>query len=85
MRWRREKPLTCREAVELVTDYLEDALPPRERDRFEQHLALGDPCVEYVEQVRTAVALAHRVPPDAVDPVTMRQMIALYRAWQQPG
>ena len=30
--------LTCQELVELVTDYLEDALSPAERVRFEEHL-----------------------------------------------
>ncbi len=29
--------LTCRELVELVTEYLEDALSPSERARFEAH------------------------------------------------
>jgi anti-sigma factor RsiW len=31
--------LRCRELVELVTDYLEGALAPAERARFEAHVA----------------------------------------------
>jgi hypothetical protein len=31
--------LSCQELTELVTDYLEDALPPAEHARFEEHLA----------------------------------------------
>ena len=49
--------LTCRELVELVTDYLEDALPAHERARFEAHLDECDACAAYVEQMRTTVAL----------------------------
>ena len=30
--------LSCQELVELVTDYLDGALPARERRRFERHL-----------------------------------------------
>jgi len=35
---RRRDLLRCREFVELVTDYLEGALPAAQRDRFEAHL-----------------------------------------------
>ncbi len=49
--------LTCRELVELVTDYLEDALPASERARFDAHLAECDACRLYVEQMRTTVRL----------------------------
>jgi anti-sigma factor RsiW len=49
--------LTCRELVELVTDYLEGALPAHERVRFEAHLGECESCVAYVEQMRTTVRL----------------------------
>ena len=32
-----DRDLTCRELVELVTDYLDGALPAAERARFEAH------------------------------------------------
>ena len=38
MAWLRTG-MVCRNAVDLVTEYLEDALPPRGRARFEAHLA----------------------------------------------
>ena len=41
LRFRSRPPqLVCQEAVELVTDYLEDALSPADRRRFEAHLAV---------------------------------------------
>ena len=30
--------MTCRELVEILTDYLEGALPRRDRERLEEHL-----------------------------------------------
>jgi anti-sigma factor RsiW len=33
------RELTCQQVVELITAYLEDALVPAERERFEEHLA----------------------------------------------
>jgi anti-sigma factor RsiW len=50
--------LTCRELVELVTDYLEDALPEPERERFEAHLAECEGCRRYMEQMRATIELA---------------------------
>jgi anti-sigma factor RsiW len=51
-----EADLTCHELIELVTDYLEDALPAHERARFEAHLGECEGCVAYVEQMRTTIA-----------------------------
>ena len=59
-RSRVDPDLACRELVELVTDYLEDALPAGERERFEAHLAECDACDAYVEQVRATIRLAGR-------------------------
>ena len=52
--------LACRELVELVSDFLEDALPATERERFEAHLAECEGCDAYVEQVRATIRLAGR-------------------------
>ena len=55
-----DRGLTCRELVELVTDYLEGALPAGERERFEAHLAACEGCDAYVEQVRRTIELTGR-------------------------
>jgi anti-sigma factor RsiW len=51
--------LSCQELVELVTDYLENALPANERARFDAHLEGCDGCTTYVEQMRTTIRLVH--------------------------
>jgi anti-sigma factor RsiW len=53
--------LTCRDLVELVTEYLDDALPPAERDNFEAHVAACPGCETYVAQFRAAIAATRRV------------------------
>ena len=45
--------LSCQELVELVTDYLEGALPEADRDRLEEHIAGCDGCRDYIAQMRT--------------------------------
>jgi anti-sigma factor RsiW len=51
----------CAELVETVTEYLEKALGAEDRQRFEQHLAGCDDCVEYVTQYRTTIVQLGRV------------------------
>jgi anti-sigma factor RsiW len=50
--------ISCRELVELVTDYLDGALTPSESRRMDAHLKLCGACYAYVEQMRTTTRLA---------------------------
>jgi len=45
--------MACIQVVEVVTDYLEGALPAHEARRLERHLATCPGCTEYLEQLRT--------------------------------
>ena len=74
--------LACRELVELVTDYLEGALPPGERERFEAHLAECAACDAYVEQVRATIRLAGRAA--ALDePADTASLLAMFRDFRR--
>ena len=81
MLWRR-RAIACRQAVELVTAYLEDALSARDRARFEAHLEGCPHCTEYLDQMRRTLAAMGRIEPDALDPETRTELVALYRRWQ---
>ena len=74
------RDLVCKEAVELVTDYLEGALSRRDRRSLERHLAECDGCVAYLEQVREVVTATGRVGPEDLDPATLEGLVDLYRA-----
>jgi anti-sigma factor RsiW len=78
----RRRDLVCRDAVELVTAYLEGQLPARDRVRFEAHLAACPHCTAYVEQMRTTIAVLGRALPEPVDAETRDELVALYRRWQ---
>lgn len=82
--WRRRPhdndPLVCREFVELVTDYLEGALPDAERIRFDAHLAECDGCAGYLEDMRWLVGSLHQVPPEPPsDPATRDALLRAFR------
>lgn len=48
---------TCRDLVELVTEYLEGALSPEFSAAFERHIAECPSCREYLDQIRLTIAL----------------------------
>jgi anti-sigma factor RsiW len=72
----------CRQAVELVTDYLESALSRRDRRRFEAHLRACPNCTAYLEQIRITIALTGAVETDDLTPEAREDLSALYRRWR---
>jgi anti-sigma factor RsiW len=77
---RLERELTCREIVELVTAYLEDALQPADRERFEEHLVFCDGCGNYLEQMRQTVRLSGRVEAELPGELEER-LLEAFRGW----
>ncbi|HEX7276517.1 MAG TPA: zf-HC2 domain-containing protein [Acidimicrobiales bacterium] len=78
----RRDAIMCQQAVELVTDYLEGALTPAERARFEAHLAGCPHCTEYLREMRITIAAAGRVEPESLSRAAREDLIALYRSWR---
>ncbi len=72
--------LTCRELVELVTDYLEGALAPAVRSRLETHLAGCAGCQLYVDQMRQTIEAVGRLDPEAVPPEAVDRLLEIFRA-----
>jgi anti-sigma factor RsiW len=71
----------CRQAVELITAYLEDALPQRDRARFEAHIAECPHCSEYLDQMRRTLEILGRIEPPPLDDHTRTELVSLYRRW----
>ena len=61
------RDLVCREAVSLVTDYLDGSLSRRQRRRLESHLKDCPNCGRYLEQIRMTIRLVGHVDPEALD------------------
>ena len=74
--------LTCQEVVELVSDYLEGALSPQDRARFEQHVSACDGCTNYVGQMRETLRLTGMLTEEQV-PVAQRERLRqAFRDWK---
>jgi anti-sigma factor RsiW len=79
----RRRAIVCRQAVELVTDYLEGALTPRDRARFERHLADCPHCTAYLEQMRATIRALGRIEAESLAPEMRDDLVALYRRWRE--
>ncbi|HXQ59604.1 MAG TPA: zf-HC2 domain-containing protein [Acidimicrobiales bacterium] len=77
------RDMVCREAVGLVTDYLDDALPRRARRRFEVHLRNCPNCSRYLEQIRITIDTVGHIEPDTLDPEVKDELIDLYRRFHE--
>jgi anti-sigma factor RsiW len=78
----RSRDLACQELVELVTDYLEEALSDDERARFEQHLAICGGCREYVKEIRSTIQVSRELSQDALPPNVREELLTLFRRWK---
>jgi len=76
--------ISCREVVELVTAYLEGALPPDETALFEQHLNFCEGCVWYVEQMRGTIAAAAGISEEDITDGDRERLVAAFRGWRGP-
>lgn len=67
---------TCRDMSELVTDYVEGALPSRVWVSARWHLVLCGACRAYFAQMRETVGLLARLPQPSPPPGVEDRVIA---------
>lgn len=71
--------IPCDRIVELVTDYLEDAMDPEQRRLFEEHLADCAPCATYVEQIQLTVTQLGEVREQDLSVAAWDELRAAFR------
>ena len=80
--WRRRggrSSLPCIEVVEIVTDYLEGALPAADRARLETHLDGCEGCRAYLDQMRTTIRMVGRLREETIPPELRARLLAAFR------
>ena len=73
--------MPCQELVDLITDYLEGALPDRDRIRFEEHLEGCDACREYVAQFERTITAVGVIRESDLDPAVRQGLMEAFRGW----
>jgi anti-sigma factor RsiW len=73
--------MSCKEIVELVSDYLEGRLSAAEAERFDAHLRVCPPCGVYLEQMRiTLTALGH-IPEESIPAGARAELLSAFSDW----
>ena len=75
--------ISCQEVVELVTDYLDQSLPPDEASLFEQHINFCDGCDWYLDQMRITMTTAGRITEQHVPAETRDKLLTAFREWKR--
>ena len=75
--------LTCREMVELVTEYIEGTMPPRLRAIFEAHLSVCPGCTAYLEQMRQTIQALGKLTEETIPPQARDELLQVFRDWKQ--
>jgi anti-sigma factor RsiW len=77
----RKRELVCRQAVELVTDYIEGSLSRADRHRFESHLRSCPNCTAYLAQMRSTIQLTGRLRSEELPSEVREELVELYSQW----
>ncbi|HEX9132701.1 MAG TPA: zf-HC2 domain-containing protein [Ktedonobacteraceae bacterium] len=75
--------LNCQEVVELVTDYLEQALLPEMQAQFEKHVAECPGCDTYIEQLQQTITMLRKLSEQSMFPQTKQELLEIFRNWKQ--
>jgi anti-sigma factor RsiW len=76
--------LSCREIVEMVTDYLEGDLDADTTTALEAHLDLCPGCVRYVEQISETVTTLGDVSSGNLSTEAQAGLIEAFRDFRRP-
>jgi anti-sigma factor RsiW len=76
-----DRALTCHEVIEIITEYLEGALPADDRRRVEEHLAICDGCTTYLEQMRETIRLTGMLTEEQIPEDQKRDLLEAFRTW----
>ena len=76
--------LTCKEVVELATEYLEGVLPPASLARLEAHLAECPGCRVYLDQLRKTIRVlgSLREEEGGLSARTVEALRGVFGAWK---
>lgn len=75
----RAAPLVCRDAVELMSLFLDGALSRHDQRRLTRHLRDCDACTLYLAQLRQIIAACGSASPDDLSSEALDALVAVFR------
>ena len=74
--------MTCKDFVELITDYLEGSMPLLTRLRFHLHLGLCLGCRVFLKQTRQTIRTLGCLPAEPPPPQVREALLERFRSWK---
>lgn len=72
--------MTCKQITETATEWMEGALPTRQRVAFQLHLWMCRHCRRFVDQMKTTSAALRNLPPEPVPAPLHDELMARFRS-----
>ena len=73
----------CRELVQVINDYIEDVMPPGDRKRFDEHLAICPGCQTYLDQMRQTIRAVGRLSEESIPGEVRNVLLQAFRDWKK--
>jgi anti-sigma factor RsiW len=74
---------SCNELVEIITEYLEGALSPADRARFEAHLETCEGCRVYLDQMQLTIRATGRLREESIPPQGKETLLETFKAFKR--
>jgi len=75
--------ISCKELVDLVADYMDEAISDDARAKFEQHLSECGYCSAYVQQMHLTVKLTSKLTEPEANQPAPDELMNIFRKWKQ--
>jgi anti-sigma factor RsiW len=75
--------MTCKELVELISDYLEGNIDDPTRERLERHLAECDGCTNAMTQFRETIKVTGHITEEQVPEQQRDELLATFRRFKE--
>ena len=75
--------MSCRELVQVINDYIEDVMPPGDRKRFDEHLAICPGCQTYLDQMRQTIRAVGRLSEESIPGEVRNVLLQAFRDWKK--
>ena len=75
--------MSCRELVQVINDYIEGVMPPSDRKRFEEHLAICPGCQTYLDQMRQTIGAVGRLSEESIPGEVRHALLQAFRDWKK--
>lgn len=73
----------CQQITELVTEYLEGAMPFSDRLMFQAHIAMCPTCKNYLRQMELTIDSAGELPPEPIPDEVSQDLMEAFRGWKK--